>query len=81
MKNVYIDERNIFAKSLTFIPIACCAIIHLSSSVIGVAIYIQLCNIHMGPNNQGTQSRAAIDNATLDLKLCKLHWWVAITLF
>jgi hypothetical protein len=51
---VDIDGRNISAKNITFILIACCATIHLSSTEVEVTIYIQLSNIHTEPNNQGT---------------------------
>jgi len=63
---VDIDGRNISAKNSTFILIACCATIHLSSTEAEVTIYIQLSNIHMEPNNQGT---LAIDKGTLHIKL------------
>ena len=43
--NVDIDGRNISAPNITFILIACCATIHLSSIEAEVTIYIQLSNI------------------------------------
>ena len=64
-----VNERNISAKNVTFIPIPCCVIAHSWSSEVEVAIYIHLPNIHTGPNNHGTRSRAMIDSATLDIKL------------
>ena len=73
-----IDGRNISAKNITFILIACCATIHLSSTEVEVTIYIQLSNIHTEPNNQGTLGWAAIDEGTLHIKLWKRHWGGAI---
>jgi len=75
--NVDIDGSNISAQNSTFILIACCATIHLSSTEAEVTVYIQLSNIHTEPNNQGT---LAIDEGTLHIKLWKRHWGGAINL-
>ena len=69
MHDVDVNERYISAKNIMFIPIPCCVIVRSLSSEVEVATYIQLHNTHMEPNSQGKRSRAAIDSATLDIKL------------
>jgi len=79
---VDIDGRNISAKNITFILIACCATIHLSSTEAEVTNlpYTSSYLIFIQSQTIREQGWAAIDEGTLHIKLWKRHWGGAINL-